>query len=237
MMALMRGLAVCVGVSLAAGPWLWAAVGDDVTVYRTNGVSFQATIVQENEDAITFDVVYDTLTLKRADIARMVPLRALPVAAPSPTRPAASARRQTPPAERVATGFNVGDRAPAFEAQDVEGRSHSIALAAGDVVVLHFWATWCPHCRRSIPALINAHHRYASQGVRLLAISNEDAAVLQRFARQHGLPYPVIASPRALGRYGVRSIPVTVVIDQQGIIRYRQQGAGDGFVAIVEELL
>lgn len=217
----------------------WGDVGDDVTVYRQDGVSFQATILQEDAETITFDVVYDTVTLKRSDIARMVPIGpvATPVAPPSrpPTRPLTPTR--PPSAQDAVVGLRVGNRAPAFEADDINGRSHSLAAAKGHVVILHFWATWCPVCRKSIPTVISVHKRYASQGLRLLAVSDEEPKVLRRFAEQHDLPYPVISSNELTNRYGIHAVPTTFVIDQQGIIRHYQSGGGDGFVRVLDELL
>ena len=212
----------------------FGAVGDEVTVYGKDGLSFQGAILSESDDAVTFDVVYDHVTLRRTEIDRMVPLGAAE-ARPSTSspRPAKLAAVRT-----AATGTQVGDRPPAFETTDLNGTTHIMPSSHARVTVLHFWATWCPHCRTCIPKLRALASRYRPDQLQLMAISDESEETLRKFVEDNELPYPVIASKELPHTYGLEdSVPVTLVIDRHDIICYRQNGEGDGFVRAIAEAM
>ena len=140
-------------------------------------------------------------------------------------------RPAMPPQAAVRTGTRAGFRPPDFSARDLSGQQQTLARYRGRLLVLHFWASWCPHCRGEIPELLDLHNRGA-RDVKVLTVSvDEDPAALQRFIASAGLPYPVIAdaqvSPPISSRYRVQGIPVTVVIGRDGLIAARLDGAGD----------
>ena len=143
----------------------------------------------------------------------------------------------TPSAEE---GVGVGHRPPAFSVRDLDGRLHTLESYAGEILVLHFWATWCPYCRGEIPKLRQIHETFRDQGVRIIAVSvDQDLGTLQSFIEEQALPYPVVheePSPSSLAtRYAVGGIPDTVVIDRDGRIASRLRGSAD-IVAAVEWL-
>ena len=200
----------------------------DVTVYKKNGSSFQATIISQDDEHVTFDVVYDTITVPKSEIDRMVPLAQAAAPPAPPGRKPASAN----------TGLQLGNRPPDFTAKDLDGRAQTLTAYRGRVVGLHFWATWCPHCRNSIPFLVQLYRAYALNDVLLLSVSTDDREeTVRAFVRQQGLPYPVIHSRSLAGQYHIEGIPMTFVIDREGIIRYRQAGESDGFVDAVARAL
>jgi thiol-disulfide isomerase/thioredoxin len=117
-----------------------------------------------------------------------------------------------------------GAPAPAFTMARVDGKPGSIALASlrGQVVVLDFWATYCPPCRMMMPVLDELHGEWSGKGVAFVAVDSEDIdpAMLQEFLSQHPIPYPVVADDGALGAsYKVRALPTLFVLGKDGTVR------------------
>lgn len=137
--------------------------------------------------------------------------------------------------------FSVGQRPPAFSVKDLRGQRQTLKQYRGQVVVLHFWATWCPYCRGEIPKLLEAFQHGAQQRVTVLTVSvDKDLAQLQAFVEQAALPYSVIhdgdQDSSLADAYGVGGIPVTYLIDRDGRIAYRFSGSSD-FVSAIQYLL
>lgn len=152
-----------------------------------------------------------------------------------------SARAEQAQTAQERVGLSVGLRPPDFSATDLNGTSHTLAQHRGKVVVLHFWASWCPYCRSEIPELTQLHGEWTSKGVLVLTISaDEDLAALQRFVAQRRLPYPVIADlkarPSVVDRYRLSGVPTTYVVGRDGRIAVRIDGAGD-LIRAVEQTL
>lgn len=138
-------------------------------------------------------------------------------------------------------GVRVGQRAPAFNVADLTGQPQSIKQYAGRILVLHFWATWCPYCRGEIPKLVTIHRELGPKGVSVVAVSvDRDIAQLRRFVEQVGLPYTVVADtevPESLAiRYRVRGVPTTYIIGRDGRIAARTSGTSD-LIGIVRRVL
>ncbi len=116
--------------------------------------------------------------------------------------------------------------APDFKIQDLQGRTLALADYKGKVLVINFWATWCPPCRREIPDLIEAYTELKDRGLEILGLSVDDmpAAALQEWVRKQGLNYPVaLATPEMVAAYEPGDyIPATIIVDRKGVIRFRQ---------------
>ena len=139
-----------------------------------------------------------------------------------------------------AVGLGVGYRPPEFTASDLNGTRRSLEQN-GQVVVLHFWASWCPFCRSEIPELTELHREWVSKGVRVLTVStDEDVATLKQFVAQQGLSYPVIADAQAKDsvaeQYAISGIPVTYIIGRDGLIAQRLNGASEIIEAVKRTL-
>jgi cytochrome c biogenesis protein CcmG/thiol:disulfide interchange protein DsbE len=116
----------------------------------------------------------------------------------------------------------LGKPAPDFTARTLDGAS-SVRLSGlrGQVVVLNFWASWCPECVVEHPALATAWERYRDHGVVVLGMSFNDATGTARsFATRLGMGYPVLVDPgdRTALAYGVTGPPETFLIDADGMI-------------------
>ncbi len=107
------------------------------------------------------------------------------------------------------------------------GQSLSLSDLKGRVVVLDFWASWCPPCRAAIPALEKIHRDYQSHGVAVIGINVSDNADPHEFMASMNATYTVLVDNGTAARaYRVRGIPTLVVIDKSGKIRYRESGFG-----------
>lgn len=150
-------------------------------------------------------------------------------------------RAAAPGAGGGEVGLQVGDFPPAFSATDVKGTAHTLEQYRGRIVVLHFWATWCPYCRTEIPNLTRLHDTEGARGVSVLTVSvDEHRDALDRFLTRNAVPYPVIADlesadPISLA-YEVSGLPTTYVIGRDGRILSRWSGAGR-LLSTVERLL
>lgn len=120
----------------------------------------------------------------------------------------------------------VTGAAPAFTLVDLAGKKVSLSDFQGKIVVLDFWATWCPPCRREIPDFISLQNQYASQGVQIVGIALDEPEKVQAFARENGMNYPVLLGDNAISaKYGgIEGIPTTFIIDRSGRIVNRFEG-------------
>lgn len=99
----------------------------------------------------------------------------------------------------------------------------TLANLRGKVVVLEFWATWCPPCRASIPHLVELHHKYKDQGVVIIGLTDEDydRANIGEFVQTMNMPYIIGTGSTSAQDYGVRGIPHAVVIGRDGRLIWR----------------
>ncbi len=117
--------------------------------------------------------------------------------------------------------------APDWALVGPDGLTNRLQDFAGKVVVLNFWATYCPPCIREIPALTAFHRRHESNGVVVVGIScdSEPKDVVPDFIRRNGLNYPVLyADSNVIDSYGSVTLPQTFVIDRRGMIAARFLG-------------
>jgi len=119
------------------------------------------------------------------------------------------------------------EMAPPLQAQDILGKPVNKEKWAGKVVLVNFWATWCPPCREEIPELLELKKEYKDR-LEIVGISEDDdppESVL-KFARQKGMTYPIVmATAELIDSYGgVPALPTTFLIDTQGRVVQKHSG-------------
>lgn len=112
-----------------------------------------------------------------------------------------------------------GQTAPAFKVTTTTGQAITLDSYHGQVLLLDFFATWCQPCRQSIPHLVEMSRKYGSQGLQVLGLSADvdGEGVVKAFAGEYGIRYPLaLANDAVTADFGVRSVPVMIVIDKKG---------------------
>jgi len=116
------------------------------------------------------------------------------------------------------------EQAPAFTLPDLQGRPISLADHAGQTVVLNFWATWCGPCRLEIPAFSSFADDHPDIPVLGIAVDG-DAPELRRARAELGITYPVLIADDAIkAAYGVEILPTTVIVGEDGAVKYAHAG-------------
>jgi cytochrome c biogenesis protein CcmG, thiol:disulfide interchange protein DsbE len=125
--------------------------------------------------------------------------------------------------------LHIGTNAPDFTVQDDE-RKVTLSQLHGQVVVLNFWATWCPPCIEETPSLVVMQQRMKEKGITVLAVSVDvDESAYRRFLKEHDVNLLTVRDPdqKSAGLYGTFKFPETYVIDRGGVLRRKFIGAVD----------
>ncbi|RPI41109.1 MAG: TlpA family protein disulfide reductase [Betaproteobacteria bacterium] len=128
---------------------------------------------------------------------------------------------------------------------DLAGEPQRLSQWRGKVMVVNFWATWCPPCLKEIPEFIGLQQRYGARGVQFVGVAIDDKAKVAAFVAQHGVNYPIVMAEKegiALARNAgnrLGGLPFTVIIDRQGRTARVELGVLDEkkLVPILEGLL
>ena len=126
--------------------------------------------------------------------------------------------------KQTITNPAIGNQRPEFAAMDLNHQLRNIKEWDGKIIFLNFWATWCPPCKKEIPAFIELQEAYADQGLQIVGIAIDDEAAVAEFADNVGINYPtLIAEVDGVGlakRYGngIGALPYTVIINPNGEI-------------------
>ncbi|MGE3795861.1 MAG: TlpA disulfide reductase family protein [Dehalococcoidia bacterium] len=120
--------------------------------------------------------------------------------------------------------------APPFTVRTIDGRTIGPSDMRGKVVLVNYWATWCPPCRAEVPDLVALQARYADRLV-IIGVSEDegDLDLVKRFVAEHRVNYPIVMSAPELSRAftGVTSMPTTFVLDRDGRVVQRHLGQLD----------
>jgi peroxiredoxin len=112
-------------------------------------------------------------------------------------------------------------KAPDFTLSDTQGIARTLSALRGRVVIVEFWATWCPPCRESVAELNKVYEKFKGKNFELFGISvdkgSEASSTVRTFVKEHAVTYPVMLDDRNVNSsYGVSNIPVMFVIDKEG---------------------
>lgn len=134
---------------------------------------------------------------------------------------------KAPPAGAVA----VGQVAPDFTLSDLDGRSYTLSQLRGKVVIVNFWASWCPPCRAEMPSMERLHQELSGEGLVLLAVNVEKDGrrTVKQFLSANPHSFPVLLDDQETVQrsYGVNKFPESFVIRKDGVIDDKVIGAID----------
>lgn len=127
--------------------------------------------------------------------------------------------------------LTVGSVAPDFQLVDTKGEVRSLSSEHGKVVLVNFWATWCPPCKAEMPSMEELYRNYGSGNFEILAINVDDdgPAVMPAFLQEYSHTFPILFDSEFQARtlYGVSMFPETFIVDKNGIIGRKIVGAID----------
>jgi peroxiredoxin len=127
-------------------------------------------------------------------------------------------------------GYPPGEVPPEFSGRTVDGRTVTLAGLRGRVVLVNFWASWCPDCRPEMPMFEQLHQEFGRQGLVVLGINaGEGAGTIRGYASELGLTFPLLIDPDGNVRrlYGVVGVPTTFLIARDGRAVARAIGLRD----------
>ena len=134
-------------------------------------------------------------------------------------------------AENKGYALKPGAEAPGFRLPSLAGGDRDLASWRGKVVVLNFWATWCPPCVAEMPSLERLHRALGPEGLAVVTVStDEDEEVLREFVTGFGLTLPVLLDPGgrvAAGAYRTTGYPETFVLDRRGVLLRHHVGPAE----------
>ena len=145
------------------------------------------------------------------ELASLVRYEHVSASLDSPQFAAAMLRLETEEHDRQRANFTLSD---------LEGRTWSLQDVRGKVVLLNFWATWCPPCRKEMPDLEALYRQFQPQGLLVLGISDDEPDKVKTFAEQQGITYPVLLDPgsKVNKSFHINGIPKTFIYDREGKI-------------------
>ena len=141
----------------------------------------------------------------------------------------------------VRNSVKLDEPAPNFQLPDLHSRLVTLSDLHGKVVLLNFWATWCGPCRIEMPAMEQLYRMFSRKDFEILAVSidAQGVAITRPFQQENHLTFPILhdADYRVGLMYGARSLPMTFLVDRQGVVRHQIFGARDWGASETQQLV
>lgn len=121
----------------------------------------------------------------------------------------------------------VGRVSPDFTLNDLEAKEHTLSDYRGKGVVINFWATYCPPCKKEMPYLENAYQKYKDQGIGILAVNASEPTILvNQYISQKKLTFPILLDRDGLilEHYQVQNLPITFFLNSKGEVVKKVSG-------------
>ncbi len=132
----------------------------------------------------------------------------------------------------------VGTVAPDFSLTDLNGKTVALQQLKGKVVLLDFWAPWCPPCREELPALDALYKKYNNDGLVIIGIDIDDSEKLvAEFLQKAPVSFTILIDRKGTltRQYRFRTLPAAFIIGKDGVIRYQHMGFGKEFMPTYEK--
>jgi thiol-disulfide isomerase/thioredoxin len=126
-----------------------------------------------------------------------------------------------------ANGQLIGNLAPDFELQTLDGKNLKLSGLRGKAVLLNFWATYCGPCKVEMPWFVELQKEYGPQGFQIVGVANDDASNedIAKFAKEMGINYPILIGKDAVSdSYKVSVLPTSYFVDRDGKLIAREFG-------------
>lgn len=123
-----------------------------------------------------------------------------------------------------------GSMRPDFSLPDLDGKAHSISEWDGKVLLVNFWATWCPPCRKEMPAFVELKEKYGDQGFEIVGVAIDNPTAIRKFAGEIGVNYPLLHGQadameivKSYGN-GIGALPYSLLLDRDGKVQMTRAG-------------
>ena len=136
----------------------------------------------------------------------------------------------SPPTKYEKPVSDIPEQLPSFVLKDIEGVTRKSTDWNGKILVVNYWATWCPPCREEMPALIEFQNQYAAQNVQVIGIAVDNLDQVKEFMDTYGINFPIVVGGDDAIELGHRmgnriaALPYTAIFDRAGKTLYAQPG-------------
>ena len=145
----------------------------------------------------------------------------------------------------ASAAVSVGDTVPSFKARSIDGSENvSVDDYRGKVVLVDFWASWCPPCLKSFPKYDNLRREIGTTNFEIVAINvDENTKDAEKFLAKHPVSFPIVKDPKGVlpGVFGVKAMPTSYLIDKNGVVKYVHAAFKEGDIeklrAKIEKLI